>query len=189
MGKANELVSDEDRAEVFIRLLAENERRLAAYVMTFVASPSDAEDILQETKIWLWRSFEEFEVGTNFGAWARQAAFFRIQQFFRKRASERKRLVFSDECLSQLADDFERDVENREDQSERLADCVAKLSLKHRQVLTFRYGEGLAVEEVAARIGRTVAATYRVLSRIRLALRDCIQGEESQLATNQEMTL
>lgn len=168
-------VNEDDHAELFIQLLAEHERRLAAYVMTFVSSAPDADDILQETKIWLWRSFDQFEIGTNFGAWARQAAFYRIQQFIRKRGAERKRLVFSDACLEQLAETFEQNIQHKEDRTDRLSDCVAKLSPSHRQVLALRYGEELMVEDIASRVERTVAATYRVLSRIRLVLRDCVQ--------------
>ena len=167
-------MSEDDRADLFIQLLAEHERRLAAYVMTFVSSESDADDILQETKMWLWRSFDQFEAGTNFGAWTRQAAFYRIQQFYRKRGTDRKRLVFSETCLEQLAEAFEKDAEQRENRIERLSNCVAKLPPNHRQILSLRYGEELVVEEIAGRIDRTVAATYRVLSRIRLALRDCV---------------
>ena len=181
-------MNEDDRAEHFIQLLAEHERRLAAYVMTFVSSPADADDILQETKIWLWRSFDQFEAGTSFSAWARQAAFFRIQQFFRKRGTENRRLVFSDACLAQLAEAFEQNAEHRDDRIERLSDCVARLSPKHRQILGLRYGEELVVEDVAGRIDRTVAATYRVLSRIRLALRDCVSGEGGDLVVSSEVT-
>ncbi|MEM9585777.1 MAG: sigma-70 family RNA polymerase sigma factor [Planctomycetota bacterium] len=167
---------EDDQAERFIQLLAEHERRLAAYVMTFVSSPADADDILQETKLWLWRSFDDFELGTSFGAWARQAAFYRIQQFFRKRTTESKRLRFSDACLEQLADSFERNTEGREGRIERLANCVAKLPPNHRQILSLRYRDELGVDEIASRIDRTVVATYRVLSRIRLSLRDCVSA-------------
>lgn len=181
-------MNEDDRAEHFIQLLAEHERRLAAYVMTFVSSPTDADDILQETKMWLWRSFDQFEIGTSFGAWARKAAFYRIQQHFRKRGTEDRRLVFSDSCLAKLAEAFERNATYRDDRIDRLSDCVAKLSLKHRQILSLRYGEELAVEEVAGRIDRTVAATYRVLSRIRLFLRDCVSGEGGDLLAASEAT-
>ena len=181
-------VTEDDRAELFIQLLAENERRLSAYVLTFVSSTSDADDILQETKMWLWRSFDQFEVGTSFGAWARQAAFYRIQQFFRKRGTERKRMVFSETCLQQLAEAFEENSEQRDDRIEQLSDCVARLTPNHRKILALRYADELVVEDVASRIDRTVAATYRVLSRIRLALRDCVQGNGGDLATASEVS-
>ncbi|WP_147869514.1 sigma-70 family RNA polymerase sigma factor [Stieleria maiorica] len=167
---------DDDRAEQFIQLLAQHERRLAAYVLTFVPRSADADDILQETKLALWRSFDQFEIGTNFGAWARQAALNRIFDFRKRKGRESQHLVFSDDCLQQLADAFEQDAPRRETQLERLSDCVAKLSPNHRRILSLRYGEGLQMQAVADRIDRTVPATYRVLSRIRLVLRDCVRG-------------
>jgi len=168
----------DDRAEQFIQLLAAHERQLAAYVLTFV-SAADADDILQETKIWLWRSFDQFTLGTSFGAWARQAAFFRIQQFHRKRSTENRRLVFSDECLSQLAEAFERQSDACEQQMSQLTECVARLSPEHRRILSLRYAQELLVEDVAQQIERTVSATYRVLSRIRLTLRQCVADSQS----------
>ena len=181
-------MTEDDRTVLFIKLLGEHERRLAAYVMSLVPSKDDAEDILQETRIWLWRSFDQFEPGTNFGAWARQAAFYRIQQHRRKRKAEKNRLVFSETCLAQLAETFEQNAEHREDRIERLSDCVSKLSAKHRQILALRYAEELVVGDVATRIGRTVAATYRVLSRIRLALHDCVFGEGGKLGPASKVT-
>ena len=62
----------DDQTEAFIRLLAEHERRLAVYVTSLVGRPQDAQDILQEGKLVMWRHFERFEQGTNFGAWARK---------------------------------------------------------------------------------------------------------------------
>ena len=167
---------DRDRSELFIKLLAENERRLTAYVMTFVPRAADADDILQEMKLGLWRSFDRFEVGTNFGAWARQAAFNRIMDFRRRKGRESKRLVFSDSCVESIADAFERDVDLIEAKSERLSDCVARLRPDHARIISLRYSETLSVEEIAERVGRSAGATYRVLSRIRLALRDCVLG-------------
>ncbi|MCR9197732.1 MAG: sigma-70 family RNA polymerase sigma factor [Planctomycetaceae bacterium] len=176
--RAGDSLPADDRADQFIQLLAAHERQLAAYVLTFV-STADADDILQETKIWLWRSFDQFTLGTSFGAWARQAAFFRIQQFHRKRSKENRRLVFSDECLAQLAEAFERQPDVREQRMSQLTDCVARLSAEHRRILSLRYAQELLVEDVASQIERTVSATYRVLSRIRLTLRQCVGDAQS----------
>jgi len=178
----DDFAREEERTELFIRLLAEHERRLAAYVMTFVPRVADAEDILQETKLALWRSFENFEIGTNFGAWARRAAFHRILDFRKRKGRESQRLCFSDSCYEQLAATFERGEERREAQAKELSRCLARLQPNHREIVSLRYLEGLSVEQIAGRVGRTVAATYRVLSRIRLALRDCVQGPSTPSA-------
>ena len=62
-------MSAPDRAEEFVFLLARHERLLGAYVMTMVPHPADADDILQEAKVVMWRNFAKFERGTNFIGW------------------------------------------------------------------------------------------------------------------------
>ncbi len=167
-------LNEDDRSEIFIRLLAEHERRLTAYVMTFVRREADADDILQETKLRLWRSFDQFVAGTNFGAWARQAAFNGILDFRRRKGRESQHLMFSDTCIENLAIAFERKEGLIDARIERLSDCVAKLPSEHRIMVSLRYHDSKSVDEIAESVSRSVAATYRVLSRIRLALRDCI---------------
>lgn len=175
-------LNEDDRSECFIKLLAEHERRLTAYVMTFVPRAADADDILQETKLGLWQSFGQFVAGTNFGAWARQAAFNRILDFRKRKGRESQHLMFSDSCIENLAVAFERKEGLIDARIGRLTDCVAKLPSEHRLIVSLRYHDSKSVDEIAESVSRSVAATYRVLSRIRLALRDCILeiGGDSQ---------
>ena len=140
--------------------------------MSRVLSNSDAQDILQETKIALWRSFEQFETGTDFAAWARRTALNRV-------LDHRRRLWFADRCYELLAEEFEADAERRTEHTNHLRACIEKLEPWHQQILTLRYYHDATVEDVAARVDRTVAATYRVLSRICLALRKCVMEASS----------
>ena len=78
----------EDHGEAFLRCLAGHERWLAAYVYSLVASAADADDILQECKITLWKRFGTFTPGTNFRAWARTIA---LHQILNYRRSEQRR--------------------------------------------------------------------------------------------------
>ncbi len=172
---------DDDRAELFIRLLAENERRLTAYVMALLPHAADAEDVLQETKLAIWRSFGQFEEGTNFGAWSRTIAFHRILDFRKRKARENERLCFSDECCRMLADSIEEGETRREEQMQSLMHCVGQLQPVHRNMLALRYFDHLSIDQVAEQVGRSVGATYRALSRIRLALRDCVSTKHSRL--------
>lgn len=91
-------MSPPDRAEEFVFLLARHERLLGAYVMTMVPHPQDADDILQEAKVVMWRNFGKFELGTNFGAWARKVAFHQVLAY-RKR-KHRDRLDFSEDSCA-----------------------------------------------------------------------------------------
>ncbi len=162
------------RTEEFIELLALHDPAISAYVMSLVPSNSDAQDILQETKIALWRSFEQFEAGTNFAAWARRAALNRVLDYRKRKGREAQWLWFSEDCYELLAEEFEANADHRAENANRLRACIAKLQPQHRQIITLRYFHDATVEDVAARVNRTVEATYRVLSLTRLTLRKCM---------------
>lgn len=165
-------MSPPDRAEEFVFLLARHERQLGAYVMTMVPHPQDADDILQEAKVVMWRNFAKFEAGTNFGAWARKIAFHQVLAYRKRR--HRDRLDFSEEFLTAVAGEAEAGADALERRERLLHDCVARLPADHRDALHLRYHEGLSLEEMAARLGRTVGALYRQLSRVRHVLHECV---------------
>lgn len=165
-------MSPPDRAEEFVFLLARHERALGAYVMTMVPNAHDADDILQEAKVVMWRSFPGFKSGTNFGAWARKVAFHQVLAHRKRR--QRDRLDFTEEFLHAVAEEAERNAAALDLRERALQDCIAKLPPDHREVLHLRYHEGLRLEEMEQRLGRTVCATYRLLSRIRQVLHECV---------------
>lgn len=160
------------RVDEFVRLLAENQRRLFVYVRTLVPNPADAEEVLQNTSLVLWREFGSFERGTNFAAWACRVALNQVLAWRKKR--QRDRLQFSDEALALVAREVEEANDALEQRSRCLAACLEKLPPGQRELIRLRYTEGGSIEAVAAAVRRTVEATYRALSRVRHALHDCV---------------
>lgn len=159
-------------AENFVALLARHERLLGAYVMTMVPQPADADDILQESKVVMWRAFDQFEPGTNFAAWARKICFHQVLAYRKRR--HRDRLDFSEVFLHAVADEMEHASDHLAERERALQGCLAKLIPDHRQVLELRYLQGLELEAMANRLNRTTTALYRLLSRIRQSLHGCI---------------
>ena len=166
--------------EEFIELLTRHDAALTRYVMSLVPSAVDVQDILQETKMALWRSMNSFEPGTNFGAWARKTALYRVLDYRKRKGRENQRLWFSDECIELLAEEQEAHPESLEDHSQQLRACISKLQPQHREIVVLRYFRDSSVEEVALRVKRSVEATYRVLSRIRLQLRECMTRQPNE---------
>jgi len=161
--------------EAFIRLLSEHERGLYLYVMTMTPHASDADDILQEAKVVMWRHFGEFKQGTNFGAWARKVAFFQVLAY-RKR-KQRDRLCFSDQFVERVAEETNEQEDYLESRYQTLASCVAKLDPEHRRIVSLRYEAGESIDAIAEAVGRTSGAVYRVLSRIRRSLHSCVSAQ------------
>lgn len=163
----------EANAEDYLRLLNQHERSLAAYVHSLVPATADADDIVQEAKIVLWKRFSEFEPGSNFLAWARRIALNLILNF-RRTQQRRSAATIDDEFITSVAHEIDRRSEHLERRAEALRKCLEKLPRPHRQAIFWRYYEDCGVEEIADRTNRTEGATYRLLSRIRQILNDCV---------------
>ena len=161
-----------ERVEAFVRLLGQNQRRVFLYVMALVPSWNDAEEIVQETNLVLWREFAQFQLGTNFAAWACKVAFHQVLAW-RKR-KQRDRLKFSDAFLEAVAEETSAIGDALEERSQLLSGCVEKLPPAQRDLLRLRYSEGLSIEAIAGKVDRSVEAVYRALSRIRQSVHQCV---------------
>jgi RNA polymerase sigma-70 factor (ECF subfamily) len=170
-----------DRTTEFLGLLTTHDRALALYIHGLVTGVQDAEDILQQTKMLLWREFGQFELGTNFLAWARKIAFHQILGYRRKH--KKGHLPLSDEMLESLAHEIEKLADDG-DRREALRDCLRKLPHEHRQLVLLRYFEDLEIDQIAERVKSTAGAVYRALSRVRLTLLNCMEKELGQASAS-----
>jgi RNA polymerase sigma-70 factor, ECF subfamily len=110
--------------------------------------------------------------GVHFFAWACEVARREVKDFRKRQA--RERLVFSDELLDALSREMQSLQAELPVRLRALQDCVSKLAKSHRELLRLRYEEGGSVEHVARTVNRSVDSVYKLLSRIRLALHECI---------------
>lgn len=164
-------IGQADEGEEFLRLLNEHERKITLYVMNLVRDRGDAEDILQETRVVMWRHFHKFELGSNYLAWGRKIAFNQILTYRRK---HKKRAELSDAFLESVAFEISKNERRYDRRTEALKSCVLKLSRPHRQILLMRYTRDMEVDDIGREVGRSEGAVYRLLSRIRIMLQDCV---------------
>jgi RNA polymerase sigma-70 factor (ECF subfamily) len=166
---------DSNRHTEFLTQLIRCERPLGAYVYGLVNHTADAEDILQLTKLQMWRLFDQFEEGGNFLAWARKVAFYQMLNF--RRAGKPVHLPLSGDILESLGTAVAELSNQGDRRRDALEHCLGKLPVNHRRLILLRYFEEMEVPSLAAQIGMTVAAVYRSLSRVRLNLLNCIERE------------
>jgi len=164
--------------ERFLRTLAEHETALAAYIRCLV-NHSDADDILQETKIVLWRKFAEFTEGTDFRAWARTVALHQILNY-RRKEKRRSNVHLDESFIEVLAAEMERRSAYLDATLDHLEHCLQKLSETHRMIVLARYYQKDDIDTIAGRMGRSTEAVYRILSRIRVALATCVERQIRQ---------
>src|SRR3954469_23572749 len=104
-----------ERVEEFVRLLGQNQRRIFVFVMSMVPNWDDAEEIIQETNLLLWREFDRFQQGTNFAAWACRVAL--NQTLAWRKRKQRDRLTFSPDFLEAVAAEASNEAERLEERS------------------------------------------------------------------------
>lgn len=164
----------QSRDSEFLALLGKHELQVAACVHALVPSWHDAEDIIQEVRLQLWREFGNFRPGSDFPAWARTIARYAVRKHVT--AGRRKPLLLSDDVeeiiLARIAGTPRHQADRR---LEMLAKCVRKLGADALDLLRRRYVDERKVIEVAADTGRSPAGTYQALSRIRRELLDCVR--------------
>lgn len=163
----------EDPSTEFLTLLTTHDRALSLYVYGLVPVHADADDILQQTKMIMWRSFSQFESGTNFLAWARKIAFHQILGYRRK--SKRNHLPLSDEMLDQIGHEVAKLSDQGQSRRDALEACLRTLPADHRRLVLLRYFDELEVDEIAEQVQSTAGAVYRALSRLRFTLLECVE--------------
>lgn len=173
-------MSSTEQTERFLKLYNREQRRIYSYIRSLLFRPDDAEEVFQETCIALWRAFDQFQEGTNFGVWSRQVARNRVLAYGKKRQRDRSRLCFGSEVLHLLAEDVERDADLIQMRQEALSTCVEKLSPSDRDLVRRRYSSNKTTVQVAEELDSSLNTLYKALQRIRRWLLRCIERTMNQ---------
>ena len=111
--------------EEFIRLFTRSQRRLFLYILSQVPNPVEADEILQETNLIVWKKSHQFQPGTNFIAWSSRIATYEVYKFRDRR--KREKLYFSESFLQQVADESLERSDEDEARHAALMECMKQL--------------------------------------------------------------
>lgn len=178
----------------FATLLTKSQGQIYGFIGRLVIDRTDADDVLQETNMALWKMADQFTPGTEFVSWACRVAYFRILQH--RSSAKRFRIRLADKMLEVLAAvslDNNRleclvDAEQYEMKRLALASCLQELSDRNRAVLQDYYERGLSLGDIGLSIGRNANAVAQIIHRLRSILRTCIQQKlEAQEFASREL--
>lgn len=161
----------------FLRLLLQSEREILRYIMAIVPQAADAQEVFQETAVALWKQMDRYDPSQPFTPWACRFAANKAKEHLRSR--DRWRGFLDEETVSlllarrqELAPELDRRVGP-------LRDCLGELSKNNRRLIEKYYFDQACIEEAANEVGRSVAAIYKSLQRIRAGLMNCIDSKLS----------
>ena len=159
--------------EEFLERYMEIQRPLRAYLLAATGKLHDADDLSQAVWEVLWKKQDEYDEARPFKAWCFGIA--RLEVLKWRQAHARSREVLSGETLERLAETGTECAEHISSRQAFLLDCVAELGVLPRRVVDLKYGEGRRSKEIGEMVNRSTSAIDMMLSRIRRALRDCVE--------------
>ena len=167
--------------EEFVRLFGLNQGRVFTYIATLLPCWADAEDVLQQTSIVLWRKFDQFDPSGSFLRWAYGVAYREALKYLRQES--RQRQVFREAVLEKLTRTHIARSDLLEKRRLAMDDCVARLSPSDREIIEHYYYQGRkTAAEVARELGRPTNTILHALVRIRGSLQRCID----EIASSEE---
>lgn len=174
---------DEREQERFLRLWAEAQPAVTAFVHAVVRDAAAAKDLVQDTALVLFRRFADYDGERPFLAWALGVAKFQVLGFQRDQA--RSLVTFDTELFDQFTKLWAETAAAASERWSALEVCLERLPARPRQMVRLRYFEDLNSEEIAQRLGSKGAAVRVALQRIREQLRVCV---EQQLRLERQAT-
>lgn len=148
---------------------------LRGYLHTLIPDQAACDDLVQETLLFLWERRESADESTPLRAWGFKVAWFKAMAWHRDH--RRDRLVyFSDDVLQQIAPVAEAMSSSAENRLEALRHCLSGLPEDDLALLRLKYVDQGSLTRHADVQGWKPNRVQKALSRLRLALRHCIQG-------------
>jgi RNA polymerase sigma-70 factor (ECF subfamily) len=151
-----------------------------------LASMQDAEDMVQETYLRAFKSFQTFQPGTNIKAWMTRILLNVINDAFKTRARQPELLAIDDDSdeIMQLADQSQRSKDPELQLTEQemrpdLLEALQRLPTSLLQPLLLRELEDMTYAEIAAILDVPVGTVMSRLFRARRVVRERLTAQGS----------
>jgi len=163
--------------EEFLQSLVKNQRRIFGFIHAMIPNLSDAEEVLQETCLVLWRKWDSFDSDREFLPWSLGIARLEVLKRLSRRRREGVVGLREDlaEEIARLLIERTENLDNEQLRLDALKTCLEKLRDSDRELIERRYREKTTIRKVAHALERPESTVYQALARIRQQLFDCIQ--------------
>lgn len=166
----------------FESLVLAHQRALYHFALRLTGNEQDAEDLLQESLLKAFRSFDRFTPGTAFDRWVYRIIYHLFVDGYRHKRRNPFRLTYIDEPLQGEENDMQRDIpDTRADPEDaaltgefraELKTALARLPVDFRTAVILCDVQGLAYEEIAQIMNTSIGTVRSRIHRGRRLLRD-----------------
>jgi RNA polymerase sigma-70 factor (ECF subfamily) len=168
--------------ELFYDLIRPYERRVYSTAFAILRNEADAEDVAQEAILKAFKHIQQFRAEARFSTWLIQITVNEARMRKRKDHVEIMQPIADqrDDEGNYVPRDFAdwREIPSetleRSEVRQKLAEALASLGQKYREVFVLRDMQHLSIEETAKALGVSTASVKTRLLRARLMLRDLL---------------
>ena len=174
------------RADLFQRLVEKYQQKLYNFGMRMCGDSRDAEDLVQETFLNVFRYLQGFRYETKFKNWMYRVATTTCIKAKRKPKHAPEYELSLEDFMPGEGEDLpdqapgwaQRPLDQllNEELADRIKQAILELPKKYRMVVVLRDQEGFSTEETAQILDISVANTKVRLHRARLFLREKLKG-------------
>ena len=159
-------------SQEYAQLVTRHQRKIFWFILSLLPHWADAEEVLQETNLVLWQKSAQYDRHRDFLPWACQIARYEVLKMRERR--QRRFPCLSDVFDQKVGAEALAAVDSVDELSAALAECLAKLRAKDRDLVERRYRVGGTTKVAAAEIERSIDVVYKSLQRINRVLFQCI---------------
>lgn len=177
---------NDGRTELFQKLVEKYQQRLYTFGMRMCGESRDAEDLVQETFLNVFRYLKGFRYETRFKNWLYRVATTTCLRAKRKPKHAPDRELSLEEFMPGEGDDLPDQAPDwahrpldqllNEELAEHIKKAIIELPKKYRMVVILRDQEGFSTEETAKILDISASNTKVRLHRARLFLREKLKG-------------
>ena len=163
-----------DKEAVFAREAMPHLKDLYRTAARVVRDSAAAEDVVQDVFLQAWKSFENYEPGTNCRAWLYQIMFFKISHYRRAFMTQAKLFQADTDDGTFLANAVAPKAVPQQLTDEQIIKAVDDLPTNYRHVVLLADVEEFAYKEVAQILDIPIGTVMSRLSRARKSLRTAL---------------
>jgi len=171
------MAKDQPDKQEFLRHFLSAESSLRGYILTHVRDFGIAEDLLQQSALILWQKFDQYDASRSFLAWALGIA--RLEILNAARHQRPGRSLMDGDLDGLVVGEYLRLESELPRRRQLLRVCLKLLPESMTETVRLRYEEGIPLEQIAARLGKSLAAVKVILHRARLSLHECVRMKVS----------
>lgn len=166
---SDNLIQDGD---YFVRQLMIHRKRIYSFILSLVANSSDADDIMQETAVLMWKKYQETADISSYAAWGIRIAHYKVLEFRRKHRN--KKIQFNSDLFESILVGAVEVNEGLDRRHEALKKCISKLKPQQKKIIELRHQKGQTVKSIAELLHLSPHNVYKLIPRIHDMLVRCI---------------